>query len=76
MFLHRDDLMHRWDWSVFLDVPFTETARRMALRDGSHPDPEHPTNRRYVEGQRIYLASCGPLERATVVMANTPPVPS
>lgn len=68
--------MHRWDWSVFLDVPFTETARRMALRDGSHPDPEHPTNRRYVEGQRIYLASCGPLERATVVMANTPPVPS
>lgn len=39
MFLHRDELVHRWDLSFFLDVPFTETARRMAERDGSHPDP-------------------------------------
>jgi uridine kinase len=71
LFLHRDELLHRWDWSVFLDVPFTETARRMAERDGSHPDPEHPSMRRYVEGQRIYLASCHPLDRATVVIDNT-----
>jgi uridine kinase len=70
MFLHRDELAHRWDWSVFLDVPFAETARRMAQRDGSHPDPEHPTMRRYVEGQRIYLAACRPKERATVVLDN------
>jgi uridine kinase len=73
MFLHRDELVDRWDWSVFLDVPFTETARRMAQRDGSHPDPEHPTMRRYVEGQRIYLAACRPHERATVVLDNTDP---
>jgi uridine kinase len=76
MFLHRDELVDRWDWSVFLDVPFAETARRMALRDGTHPDPEHPTMRRYVEGQRIYLATCRPRGRATVVMDNTSPVPS
>ena len=76
MFLHRDELVDRWDWSVFLDVPFAETARRMARRDGSHPDPEHPTMRRYVEGQRIYFAACRPRERATVVMDNTRPVPS
>lgn len=37
MFLHRDELADRWDWSVCLDVPFTETARRMAARDGTHP---------------------------------------
>lgn len=71
MFLHRDELSSRWDWSVFLDVPFTETARRMALRDGSHPDPEHPSMRRYVEGQRIYLAECRPHERATIVLSNS-----
>lgn len=68
MFLHRDELADRWDWSVFLDVPFTETARRMAERDGSHPDPEHPSMRRYVEGQRIYLATCRPRDRAALVL--------
>ena len=73
MFLHRDELADRWDWSVFLDVPFTETARRMAERDGSHPDPEHPSMRRYVEGQRIYLDRCRPRTRATVVLDNTGP---
>lgn len=75
MFLHRDELVNRWDWSVFLDVPVTETVRRMARRDGSHPDPEHPTMRRYVEGQRIYLATCHPRERATVVLDNSSSVP-
>lgn len=36
MFLHRDGLHDIWDRSVFLDVPFAETARRMAARDGSN----------------------------------------
>lgn len=71
MFLHRDELVGTWDVSVLLDVPFEETCRRMALRDGSHPDPEHPTMRRYVEGQRLYLARCRPAERATFVIDNT-----
>jgi uridine kinase len=72
MFLQRDELADRWDWSVFLDVPFAETARRMAERDGSHPDPEHPSMRRYVEGQRIYFATCQPRERAATVLATHP----
>lgn len=76
LFLHRDELVDRWDWSVFLDVPFSEAARRMASRDGSHSDPEHPTMRRYFEGQRIYLATCQPHERATVVIDNTCGIPS
>ena len=29
------------------------------------------TNRRYVEGQRIYLRECRPRDRATVVIDNT-----
>ena len=73
MFLHRDELAGRWDLSVFLDVPFAETARRMAARDGSVPDPEHPSMRRYVEGQRRYLAGCDPRQRATLVVDNTEP---
>ncbi len=42
MFLHRDAVTSYWDASVFLDVPFAVTAARMAVRNGSNPDPEHP----------------------------------
>lgn len=71
MFLHRDELAELWDWSVFLEVPFTESVRRLSQRDGSHPNPEHPSMRRYVEGQRIYLKACQPRAKATVVLDNS-----
>lgn len=71
MFLHRDELTSCWDASVFLDVPFAETAARMAVRNGSNPDPEHPTMRRYIGGQRLYFAATRPWERATIVVDNT-----
>lgn len=70
LFLHRDELAGAWDLSVFLDVPFTETARRMAVRDGTPADPEHPGMRRYVQAQRIYYATCDPRSRATAVVDN------
>jgi uridine kinase len=70
MFLHRDELQGAWDMSVFLDVPFAVSVRRMSERDGTNPNPDHPSVRRYVEGQRIYLAACRPEQRATHVVAN------
>ncbi|PYI69791.1 uridine kinase [Arthrobacter livingstonensis] len=70
MFLHRDELATNWDASIFLDVPFTETAARMAIRNGSNPDPEHPTMRRYVGGQRLYFQAARPWDRATFVVDN------
>ena len=73
IFLHRDGLAELWDLSVWLAVPFTVTASRMAVRDGSDPDPEHPSMTRYVEGQRRYLAACAPVSRADVVIDNTLP---
>ena len=39
IFLHRDELAGAWELSVFLDVGFAETARRMADRDGSRSRP-------------------------------------
>ncbi len=71
LFLHRDELVDAWDFSVFLEVPFEETARRMAVRDGSSPDHRHPSLRRYVEGQQLYFAACSPQDRATIVVDNT-----
>ncbi|GAA4355015.1 hypothetical protein GCM10023145_23560 [Angustibacter luteus] len=68
LFLHRAELADLWHLSVFLDVPFAETFRRMAVRDGCDPDPEHPANARYVGGQRLYLAACDPRSQADVVL--------
>jgi uridine kinase len=71
LFLHRDELATVWDFSVFLDVPFELTARRMASRDGTNPDPADASMRRYVEAQRIYISSCAPADRASIVIDNS-----
>lgn len=68
IFLHREELRDVWDATVFLDVPFEVSARRMAERDGSPEDPEAAENARYVDGQRLYLERCRPAERATVLV--------
>jgi len=72
IFTHREELVGCWDYSVWLDVPFAVSIPRGAQRgDGDgDPDPAAPANRRYVEGQRRYLAACRPRERATVVIDN------
>jgi uridine kinase len=70
LFLHRPELAGQWDFSVFLEVPFEVTAARMAERDGTHPDPEHPSMARYVEAQRRYFTECTPWARADLVVDN------
>lgn len=70
IFLHRDELSSVWEVSVFLDVPFAETALRMAQRDGTPSDPSHPRMVRYVDGQLLYFAAAKPWERATWVIDN------
>lgn len=71
IFLHRDELQHWWDFSVFLEVPFRESARRMVLRDGFSEDGDDLKVRRYVDGQRLYFEACRPWERASVVVDNS-----
>ena len=71
LFLHRDELAERWDYSIFLDAPFEETARRMNLRDGTNADPDHPSMNRYVGGQRLYFAAAKPWTRADCVIDNS-----
>lgn len=73
LFLHRRELEEHWDLTVFLDVPFLETCRRMALRDGSDPNPDSAAMRRYVGGQRIYYRERTPWHRADLVVDNTDP---
>jgi len=68
IFLHRDELLGYWTYSVFLDVPFAVSATRMAARDGTPADPDDPALARYVGGQLRYLAACRPRQRATAVI--------
>jgi len=72
IFLHRDELRDFWDESIFLDVDPALAIARCAQRDGpdADPDPTSDHNRRYVEGQRIYLARANPAARATIVIDN------
>lgn len=70
VFLHRDELDKCWDLSVFLDVPFDISVKRMAARDGTDPDPDSPGVRRYVQAQRHYLTAVNPQSRATIVVDN------
>lgn len=70
IFLQREELRDAWDLVVFLDVPFEVSVPRMAQRDGSDPDPRASSQARYVDGQRIYLATCDPRTRAHVVVDN------
>jgi uridine kinase len=71
LFLHRAELEGAFDFTIFVDVPFEVSAARMAVRDGSPPDPAHPDLRRYVQAQRIYFAERSPRDRADLVVDNT-----
>lgn len=73
IFLQRPELAGAWDAVVFVDVPFTVSVPRGNARFGERhdPDPEAEPNRRYVGGQRLYLAEADPRGRATWVLDNT-----
>lgn len=71
IFLNRPQLRDLWDWSIWLDVPFETAFARMALRDGSDPDPDAPANARYRQGQELYLDEARPREAASVIVDNT-----
>ncbi len=72
IFLHRASLVDRWDRSIWLDVPFEVSIPRVAGRgEGGDPDPTAPSNRRYVQGQRLYLSEVDPAALASWVIDNT-----
>jgi uridine kinase len=77
VFLLRPELDHAWDLRIFLDVPFPETLRRAVERDrtlfGSAAATRERYHRRYIPGQRLYVASVRPRQVADVVVDNRDP---
>jgi uridine kinase len=72
IFLQRPELRGHWDAAVFVDVPFEVSVPRGNSRFSGtlDADPLSDANRRYVEGQRLYLDEARPAERATWVVDN------
>lgn len=70
VFAQREELRDLWDLVVYLDADELIRVARMAERDGSPDDPEHPDQLRYLQAQRRYRASCDPVGRADVVVAS------
>ncbi len=75
MFLHRAELRDEWGFSIFLDVPFGITAARMAERDGTHPNPGHPSEPPLAPNQLVCVRSAGYNRLRGRVLAHsaTPP---
>jgi uridine kinase len=71
VFLHRPELRGLWDWSVWLEVPFRVAYARMAVRDGSDPDPDAAMNARYRGGQELYLRDADPRRAASAIVDNS-----
>jgi uridine kinase len=70
IFLHRPELRNYWDVSVWLEVPFEVSIPRGAGRGTGSPDLHAASNRRYVEGQKLYLLEATPQRHATLVIDN------
>lgn len=72
LFLHRPERRSFWDDSIFLKVDFVISVPRGAARGpgfGS-ADPYAESNRRYVQGNRLYFAEASPEDRAGIVVNN------
>ncbi len=70
LFLHRPELRDYWDYSVFLEVDFEVSVPRGAARGAAFgsPDPAAVSNRRYVDGNRLYFREAAPREFASLVV--------
>ncbi len=70
IFLHRPELRAYWDYSIWLEVDFPISIPRGAQRGAGSPDPAAAENRRYVEGQKLYIRTCAPQRSATLIINN------
>ena len=77
IFAQRPELEGVWDYCIFLRVDFDEALQRSLVRDSrpglSEADLERRFWARYAAGQRLYLSSVRPGERADITIDNNDP---
>jgi uridine kinase len=77
IFFFRPDLDDLWTFRIFVHIELEESIRRGARRDadklGSVEEAERLYRVRYAPGQRLYLDSLRPAERADAIVYNHDP---
>ncbi len=77
VFLHRPELRPYWDFSVFVHADFDITLERAQKRDlplfGTAEKVQEAYRQRYIPGQKIYLDTESPSDRANVIWNNNDP---
>jgi uridine kinase len=78
IFLLRPELVNYWDFSIFVHADFAEIIRRAVQRDIAHfgylAELRQRYEQRYIPGQKLYLDTCRPQERADLVVDNNRPL--
>ncbi len=74
IFMLRPEIVEFWDLSIFLHIDFDEVLTRAVSRDldyfGSEENVIRCYNERYIPGERLYLESVRPQERADILIDN------
>ena len=74
VFLFRPELIRYWDVKIFVEIDFETSLNRALERDlylfGSREEIEKRYNERYIPGQKIYLVSETPQQKADIVIDN------
>ncbi|HEX8845992.1 MAG TPA: hypothetical protein VF791_15180 [Pyrinomonadaceae bacterium] len=77
VFLLRPELFEQWDFTIFVEAAFETTLGRAEQRDellfGSIGEVRERYLKRYIPGQKLYMAESRPRERADVVVDNNDP---
>jgi len=82
IFLHRPELRHHWDFTIFVCVDFNVAIERLLRRDGVGEGEYDDGARveflrrwgvRYRAGQELYLNDVNPLQLASLIVYNDDP---
>ncbi|WP_210291531.1 uridine kinase [Tardiphaga robiniae] len=72
IFLHRPELRDVWNLSIFLDAPFATIPRGAGRGPGyGSADVDAASNRRYIEGQRLYPRKTARISSSTIPISRT-----
>ena len=74
VFLFRKEIENYWDFKIFVDIDFQTSIKRALFRDrylfGSEEEILRHYQKRYIPGQKLYLAKEKPREKADIVIDN------
>lgn len=72
-FLQRPEVRGIWNYVLWLDAEREVRLARTVERDHADPDPEAPSNLRYLDAHRLYVRDTHPNTAANAIVDNTDP---